>query len=217
MGLMKSRFIYTTLAIVVVLLALPYIRHLGVVGWLAGSLLVALIPLASLYAFASERRSVVVIAALGLPFLALDALSLWAPGPALTMLTYAFGTLLYAYIIFALLRDLLARHTVTADMIYCAVSIYLLIGMMWSGIYILLEAAQPGSFEGLSAAADIVYFSFVALTTVGFGDIAPVTVLARRLAVLEAAMGSIYMAIIVALIVGRYLSYETGGGGDRKP
>lgn len=208
---MKSRFIFTPLAIVVMLLVMPYIRHAGAIGWLFGSVVVALIPLACLYAFATERRSMVVIASLSLPFLVLDALGLVSTSRVLHLATYTFATLLYAYLIFALLRDLLARRSITADMIYCAVSIYLLLGMMWSGVYTILEVASPGSFQGLTVSADIIYFSFVALTTVGFGDIIPLTVLARRLAVLEAAMGSIYMAIIVALIVGRYLSQETGG------
>jgi hypothetical protein len=212
---MKSRFAFTTLAIVLVLLVLPFIRHAGVLGWLAGSLLIALVPLSGLIAFARQRHSVVLILALGLPFVLLDALGLAVDHLTVHLLTLVSGTLLYAYIIVALLREILARREVTADMIYCAISIYLLIGVAWSGVYGILELLAPGSFTGSHAAADMVYYSFVALTTVGFGDIAPVSMLARRLSVLEAAMGGIYMAIIVAMIVGRYLSREIGGGEDR--
>ena len=206
---MKSRYLLMTVAIVLVLLVMPYIRQAGTLGWLCASFLIALIPMASLYAFAYAKRYVAIIISLSVPFLAFDVAALFAPHPALFGLTYGSGALLYAFIVYVLLKDLLVQRVITADMIFCAISIYLLIGLMWSGIYGVIETADPGAFAGLDHAADIPYFSFVALTTVGFGDIAPVSILARRLAILEAAMGSIYMAIIVALVVGRYLSRES--------
>jgi len=209
---MKYRFLLTTMAIVLVVLVLPFVRQAGAMGWLAGSLVIALIPLTSLLAFATQRHSVVAILALGVPFLALDAFHLVLDVPAVWVLTGVFGTLMYVYIIVILLRDLMEQRVVTGEMIFCAISIYLLIGVAWAGVYGILEAAAPGSFHGITEAADILYYSFIALTTVGFGDITPVSILARRLSVLEAAMGSIYMAIIVALIVGRYLTYESDKG-----
>jgi hypothetical protein len=54
----------------------------------------------------------------------------------------------------------------------------------------------------------LLYFSFVTLTTVGFGDVAPLSLLSRRLAVFEAAMGNVYMAVIIAMIVGRYMQMQ---------
>lgn len=79
---------------------------------------------------------------------------------------------------------------------------------MWAEIYMILEGLFPGSFSGISETTDLVYFSFVTLTTVGFGDITPQTILAKRLAVFEAAMGGIYLAVIIAMLVGRYMSME---------
>ena len=74
---------------------------------------------------------------------------------------------------------------------------------MWAGLYTVLEGISPGSFSGTSETADLLYFSFVTLTTVGFGDMAPLSILAKRFAIFEAAMGSIYMAIIIALNHGK--------------
>jgi len=71
-----------------------------------------------------------------------------------------------------------------------------------------LEGISPGSFSGISKNEDFIYFSFASLTTVGYGDVAPKSILGKRLAVFEAAMGSVYMAIIVVLIVGRYMSLQ---------
>ena len=87
---------------------------------------------------------------------------------------------------------------------------------MWTGIYAIVEGIFPGSFSGISETADLLYFSFVTLTTVGYGDIAPQFILAKRLAVLEAAMGGIYMAVIIAMIVGRYMSMQTEQDSESK-
>ncbi|MBW2434766.1 MAG: two pore domain potassium channel family protein, partial [Deltaproteobacteria bacterium] len=120
----------------------------------------------------------------------------------------SFGTILYFYIIVLLVKNLLSYRVVTANLIYCAISTYLMIGVMWSGIYIILEGIYPDSFSGISEAGDLLYFSFVILTTVGFGDITPQSIISKRLVVFEAATGCIYLAVIIAMIVGRYMSMQ---------
>lgn len=203
---MKSRFAYIVLAIILVILAVPFIRHAGLLGWLASTLLIAMIPLASYYALSTGHTRAVILLLLSLPFILFDVLLFFHKGSYLQSMTFGFGVLLYLYIIVLLLKSLLAQETITTDMIYCAISIYLLIGIMWAGVYGFMETLSPGSFSATNGHVDFFYFSFVTLTTVGYGDVAPLTVLSKRLAVFEAGMGSIYMAIIVALIVGRYLS-----------
>ena len=131
---MKSRYLWMTVAIILVLLIMLFIRQAGALGWLCASLLIALIPLASLFAVVHERRYVAFILLLSAPFLALDVMALYAPPPLLFGLTYGFGALLYAFIVSILLKDLLVQRVITADMIFCAISIYLLIGIMWGDI-----------------------------------------------------------------------------------
>ena len=84
---------------------------------------------------------------------------------------------------------------------------------MWAGIYKVLEGISPGSF---SETTDLLYFSFVTLTTVGFGDVAPLNLLSRRLAVFEAVMGNVYMAVIIAMIVGRYIQMQGGQNSENE-
>jgi hypothetical protein len=79
---------------------------------------------------------------------------------------------------------------------------------MWAGAFIVREGFAPGTFSGLSKETDLLYFSFVTLTTVGFGDVTPQSILGKRLAIFEAAMGSIYLAVIIAMIVGRGMSMQ---------
>ena len=207
---MKSRFLYIVFAIMLVIIISPFIRHEGKIGALTSTLLLAMIPLASYYAFSGDSKRAMIIIFLSAPFVILDAVNLFYAHRDLPVIMYSFGTILYMYIIVLLLKNLLAQKTVTTDMIYCAISIYLLIGIMWAGVYAILDSVSPGSFSGTPGSVDPIYFSFVTLTTVGYGDVAPLTILAKRFAVFEAAMGSIYMAIIVALIVGRYLSPQAG-------
>lgn len=202
---MKSRFIYIIFAIILVLLVNPFIRPLGLIGHLFSTLLLSMIPLASAYALTEDRKKAIIVLLIAAPFVILDGLNVFFTNRSLMIVAYSFGTILYFYIVILLVKNLLSIRVITADLIFCAISIYLLIGIMWAGIYIVLDGISPGSF---SETTDLLYFSFVTLTTVGFGDVAPLSVLSRRLAVFEAAMGSIYMAVIIAMIVGRYMQMQ---------
>jgi hypothetical protein len=202
---MKSRFIYIIFAIMLVLLVSPFIRPLGLMGHLCSTLFVAMIPLSSALALTGDRENATIILLIAAPFVILDGLNFFFTSHLLMVVAFSFATALYFYIVFLLVKNLLTIRVVTADMIYCAISIYLLIGIMWAGIYTVVEGISPGSFSATSETVDLLYFSFVTLTTVGFGDVVPLSILGKRLAVFEAAMGSIYMAVIIAMIVGRYM------------
>jgi hypothetical protein len=88
----------------------------------------------------------------------------------------------------------------------CAVCVYFFIGLMWSFVFSVLESLQPGSFrfgQGLTAnVKNFIYYSFVTQTTLGYGDITPVTPPARNLSVLEAIIGQLYLAVLIARLVG---------------
>jgi hypothetical protein len=202
---MKSRFIYIIFAIILVLLVNPFIRPLGLIGHLFSTLILSMIPLASAYTLTEDRKKAIIVLLIAAPFVILEGLNVFFTNRPLMVVAYSFGTILYFYIIVLLVIKLLSIRVITADLIFCAISIYLLIGIMWAGIYRVLEGISPGSF---SETTDLLYFSFVTLTTVGFGDVAPLSPLSRRLAVFEAAMGNVYVAVIIAMIVGRYMQMQ---------
>jgi hypothetical protein len=206
---MNSRFIYIIFAIMLVLLVFPFIRPIGLTGHLFSTLLIAMIPLSSALALTKDRKTAIIILLIAAPYVILDGYIFFHASRLLMIVAYSFATTLYFYIVFLLVRNLLTIKVVTADLIYCAISIYLLIGIGWAGIYTVVEGISPGSFTGTSEGGDLLYFSFVTLTTVGYGDVLPLSVLGKRLAVFEAAMGSIYMAVIIAMIVGRYMSMHS--------
>ena len=111
-----------------------------------------------------------------------------------------------------ILWHVLREDKITSDTLFGAVCAYLLIGHTWTTLYMLLEVLHPGSFyvgtaqnpDHMVNISDLSYFSIVTLTTLGYGDITPVTSTARSFAALEALFGVMYNAILIARLVGLY-------------
>jgi len=109
-------------------------------------------------------------------------------------------------------RAVLAEKINRRNGILGAVCVYLLLGVLWSLLYGLIDTMTPGSFNGVEqnlAAGqynDMLYFSFVTLTTLGYGDISPASELAKVFVYIEAIVGQFYLAVLVAGLVGSYLS-----------
>ncbi len=97
---------------------------------------------------------------------------------------------------------------ITGNSIIGSICIFLLLGLIWTTLYLLVAEFIPGAFSGIGAVnwkqslPDVIYFSFVTLTTLGFGDVLPVSPLARFLVYMEAVTGVFYMAIVVSSLVG---------------
>jgi voltage-gated potassium channel len=117
-----------------------------------------------------------------------------------------------------LLRDIVLRSdAVTADLILGAVNVYLMIGIGFAFIYGLIERLQPGSFTGLEELASspdqilyFLYFSFITMSTLGYGDISPITPHGMTATYIEAIFGQMYLAILVARLVAMYISSRVG-------
>jgi hypothetical protein len=131
------------------------------------------------------------------------------PSESLLALKWTFLTLAFGLSVIGLFSYLQRQRTVTSGHLYTAASIYLLLGMSWFTLYSFIEKVQPGSFLQTTTGtthrpADLLYFSLVTLTTLGYGDIVPVSSEARMLAALEAGAGVLYVAITVALLVSAF-------------
>jgi len=105
-------------------------------------------------------------------------------------------------------RQVLFTGPIDSNKIVGAICIYLLMGLIWTLLYLMITQAIPEAFIGLKQApwlenfANAAYYSFVTLTTLGYGDISPVAPLARFLVYMEAITGAFYMAILVASLIG---------------
>jgi hypothetical protein len=119
------------------------------------------------------------------------------------------GMVFLAFVLFHYFRYILRAPTVTFTVLCAAVSTYLMLGMFWTMAYLVLTSVHPDAFTysakpgsgTLMTAFDAFYFSFVTLSTVGYGDIVPASRAARMLAVLEATTGTLFVATLIARLV----------------
>ena len=119
------------------------------------------------------------------------------------------------YAVSIITGHLFQRRDVTIDTILAAVVTYLLAAVAFTLAFEIVELLQPGSFSGLPAEASshraelgssMLYFSLVCITTMGYGDIVPLSNLARPLAVLEGVFGQLYLAVMIARLVGLHIA-----------
>jgi uncharacterized membrane protein len=130
---------------------------------------------------------------------------------SLVLVGNLFGILFLACTVVAILSFILQEKKVTADVIYGAVVVYLLMAIMWAFIYRFLETLHPGSFAIAQSGSQesrslFTYYSFVTITTLGYGDVAPLTKAARAFSLLEAIVGQMYLVVLVARLVGIHIS-----------
>lgn len=182
------------------------------------SIVFTLVVSAGVGALAQTRRGFRVALLIAVPTLLL----MWA-GPRLgARVTVVLADILLAaflaYAAAAILNRVIRTDQVDAETIYGAVCVYFLLAAFWGMLYALAEIVAPGSFNlpdhlsltdgGRLEAGPMMYYSFVTITTLGYGDITPVSELARLLAVLEATLGQLFLVILVARIVGLYTARE---------
>jgi hypothetical protein len=144
------------------------------------------------------------------------------PRPPLACGFHLAAALFLGFAAATILRAIHREEGVSADSVYGAFCGYLLVGLAFGHLYCLAEAMRPGSFAGAKDVMThlqdedrrhslLTYFSFLTLTTVGYGDITPASAPARALAALEALLGQFYIAVIIAEIIGKRVAQAISG------
>jgi len=149
-----------------------------------------------------------------IPVLALYWLGLYAVIPFDLLSAYALLALFFTLLIFAFAKQFMRARQVTLQLIFGILCLYLIIGLLWGSLYSLLYTLEPGSFTGVlleksgpgTLLTTFNYFSIVTLTTLGYGDITPQTHAASALCQVEAVTGQFFTAVLVAWLVGTYVS-----------
>jgi hypothetical protein len=130
--------------------------------------------------------------------------------PGLYLLEITLSTLFFTQMLIIIFEHLLVEQNITGDMIMGSACAFVLLGLIWAYIYYLLEIAQPNSFKAAEQLGDdlgnFVYYSFVTLTTLGYGDVLAVSKQARGLTILEAVVGQLYLAIMISRLVSLHTS-----------
>jgi len=163
---------------------------------------------------AQRRRMVIVGWALAIPAIADRVLILFDTSTAVLVVGAIVWLLFFIFATWSQLRSVLKQREVTGETISNAVSVYLLMGMTWGIAYVVIFLVQPQAFNWGGAAPPpvrdvfpiLIYFSMTTLSTVGFGDITPVTLQARYVAVAEGITGQFYLAILVARLVSLHMA-----------
>ena len=211
----RSKIAYVLIAILLLSLSYP-LSELGRVAAI-GYVFLYLVLLGSGIYLVSENRflfitSIVltlIISISGVTTILLDLST-----PLWVRLTWGMSLIAYQSLIIAMLVIfIIESETVTVEVLYAAVAIYFLLAATFSIIYGAMETISPGSFISASGAdmtwQRLAYFSFVTITTLGYGDIVPIAPAAQSVSAFEASIGTLYIAILIGRFVSLFQQRQT--------
>ena len=200
--------------LVVVILVLPVLNPEGTLG-LVGDIVFSLLLISGAASIPRRRLTFFIVSAVAIVALLIRWASWLAPTVILEDWRSLSLLISVALLTLVVLAQVFRAGPVTRSRIQGAIAVYLLLGLAWATGYELLALRRPGAFTGAAVEGDLpqrwLYYSFVTLTTVGYGDITPVHPMARSLAVLEALTGQLYPAILLARLVSQEV--QTRGNG----
>ena len=184
---------------------------------------ITLVFLTAIYLISSKRKHLIIGIVLMLPTL----LVIWGIKlidlPEIEYAALAGSVLFFCYICGLIMVDIFRSKMVTLNTIAAGICVYLFFGNICGFIYAIIGMADPNAFnvpeatasylgDNIASISSAMYFSFVTLTTLGYGDITPINAFARSLAFLEATTGQFYLTIFIASLVGIHISSPTTGG-----
>lgn len=206
---------YKQLLIVIVLrfLIAPFVH--GGIGDIVASFLFFHITFLIIQSYQLKRSKFILFVAIATTGFLVDmmlTLGWIASAIAPTLTVQIIYALFFGSAAVLILRRILQASRVTMDIVRGGVCVYLLLGYFWALLYSIIYTLDASSFssEILTEGSylKVLYYSFVTLTTLGFGDIVPVTEIASVFTILEALVGQIYPAIFIALLVSGYLAHQ---------
>jgi len=216
-GILKTlasmRFSILTVTLLIFLLLVPVAEDLERGWWLIYACFIVIL-LSGLYSLSHQRWHVIVAIIFVLPTFALRSLAFYYRSDELMIIGNGFSFIFFMFIAVSIINEVFRSKTVNLNKINAAISAYLLIGISWAFLYAIIEYLEPNSFQfpdstqplSMSGITEYIYFSFVTLTTLGYGDIRPVGEIARSFAFIEAVAGQMYLAVMIARLIGFYVA-----------
>ncbi|HEY3898680.1 MAG TPA: ion channel [Chthoniobacter sp.] len=209
------------IALVLLFVATPFLEDLPHAKAIE-SVLVTLVYLSAVLAIGGRRLTFFFAALLAVPAVGGKWLNHLQPEAFPPHFFLGAGILLLAFVIANILRFILLAPRVNAEVLCASIATYLSLGLLWALAYHLVALVNPAAFainvtqlpgQSMNGFASF-YFSFTTLTTLGYGDITPVSKAARMLASLEAMTGTLYVAILIARLVALYSSPRAASNSD---
>lgn len=202
---------YLLLSLFCLIIIYPFLKNAGMFGKISLSILLSSMLLTGAYVTGRGKRSLIFGIILSIVAAGLQAFALT------TKMSVFFRSVAVIYVVFlvyaigGVLRYLLVKGPINADKLHAALAGFIMLAFLWAFLFALLESVAPGSFNIAYRDAEepnlfypLLYFSFTTLTTVGFGDIAPVTDQARSLVIIEQLIGVFFVAVLIARLAGLY-------------
>ena len=212
------------IALIVLFIVFPFLELFGdKVGDNMEGLLMSLVLISGVLAVGRRRRTLVAAVVLVTPALVARWIQLFWDD-AVPVEFYLVPALIFiGFVFLQFLYFILRAPRVNSEVLCAGVAVYLLLGIIWMFAYILVAQVHPGSFSynvgpppaHSLASFDAFYFSFITLSTVGYGDITPVSHVARTLAMTEAMTGTLYMAVLISRLVALYSSQAAKPSGKK--
>src|SRR5215475_3563383 len=201
------------IALALLFFVFPFVEELRG-GDIIVSLLLSLVLLSAVLAVADRKGIFYVALLLAIPAIVGRWINHFQPDLVPPPVFLTAGLVLIAFVVANLLRFVLRAPSVNAEVLCASIAAYLMLGLLWTMAYWLVDQLTPGgafSFNTNAGTQSIngftgFYFSFITLSTVGYGDITPVSRIARWLAAMEAMTGLLYVAVLIARLVSLYSS-----------
>ena len=174
-----------------------------------------------IWSLTGSRKIFMIGMALVIMDVILTTFSLFRPSPVIDTLSLLTALAFCSMSLVIALRHVLFGHRMDLNRLIGGICVYLLLGVAISILNMFIYRFIPGSFKGIpeftsgANGIDLIYYSFITMTTLGYGDITPAGPIARVLAYLAAIAGQFYIAILVGTLVGMYLSQRNDGNAQR--
>lgn len=212
----KERYGVLLSGLIAAFLLLPVLEELGRLRF--WYLLFSALLVTAVFGVSGDRRIAWKAALLAAPAVFSGVWQYFFPGWVVFWITSLAAVLFIGYVILVIFRLVVRSGRVTSEKVTGAIAVYLLLGVFFAVLYGIIGAVDPGAFTGLQLdptgivqegeATSFYYFSFVTLTTLGYGDISPLSPWARGLAWAEAVIGQIFLATTIARLVALQIAHS---------
>ncbi len=228
----EYRFVVLLALLGTLILAAPFMGTVDVRGRaglpkIALGLMFIFMLLSAATAVARSRVSMITTWCLVIPLVLFWLYDLLTGPNNVALARHPLSVVYVGYVIVLILRHLFTTGRVTVDTIASSLCVYFLLAILWAEFYSIMEIANPGSFHvntpgaadtplelGGDGTALALYYSLVTMSTLGYGDVVPKTAPARMFAAMEAVTGQMYLAVLVARLVGMHIAHSRRRPGE---
>ena len=205
----QNNFIYFTLALMALFLCSAVVDSVpGSRGMMLVEILILATQVVAFISLDFGRRWRWFVGCMFAAILVSNALHRFSDWTVLPLTSLTFTLVFYVGVAYSASRRVLFSGQVNINVVIGALAIYLMIGLIWATLYLIALEFFPHAFNGIEHIywadnfSNALYYSYITMTSVGYGEITPVIPLTRTLAYLQAVLGAFYMAVVVASLVG---------------